>query len=440
MSKVQIIKFCCAVCCVFSFSISWVLANTKLELEQKANALTLEATVDKALNWDSGLSGLVNKHKAQLEYVYQKQTEYYPQPNLSFSKDMNNSKKGYVSSISVTQLLYSFGRVSSQIESLKARGDQSILEVFVGADEVAERAALMYVDIKRYEEFIPLAEMQLQSVENITALARERSDAGAASKADLVQAEARLETARLQLNTLHLEHKNLLINLSQMIGEPVTKLSKERINKELYSSLCRSANIDFNAVPRVQMASAGVTVAQKDKEAARRDGMPTIALQGSYQHRINGQYDNGYSRNDHSIELIVNAPLGSVYTTGSKQRAASYQENAALDDLKYVKNIIENNWRNNQVKLDEIMLRIKTLDSRNIFLKEVVKLYKDQYVLLGQRSILDLLNADQELHQSRRELVAAEYDYLAISISCASQLGRFRESLNPSNTVRGVSR
>lgn len=96
--------------------------------------LTLQDAVIKSLDWDAGLSGLVNQYRAQLEAVYQKETEYYPQPGLGVSRSLNNSDKGYVTTASVSQLLYSFGRVSSQIDSLTARSDQSLLRVFVNAD------------------------------------------------------------------------------------------------------------------------------------------------------------------------------------------------------------------------------------------------------------------------------------------------------------------
>lgn len=395
--------------------------------------LTLQDAVIKSLDWDAGLSGLVNQYRAQLEAVYQKETEYYPQPGLGVSRTLNNSDKGYVTTASVSQLLYSFGRVSSQIDSLTARSDQSLLRVFVNADEVAEKTAMLYLDIKRYQDYIVLAEEQLVSVQHITDLARERTAAGAASRADLVQAEARLDTARLQLNTLKLEHENQILNLNRMTGISVGQLSPQPIDAALYSRQCYSQDIDFNTVPVVLVARAGLTIAQSDREAAKRESMPSIALQGSYQQRFDAKDTDRYGREDHSVELTVNVPLSNFYTSGSKQRMAGYQENAANADIQHTQNVVENNRRNQQIRLNELEQRMKLLDSRNLSLKDVTRLYQEQYVALGQRSIIDLLNADQEWHQSRRDYAAAKYDYLATSISCASQLGRFRESLQLSN-------
>ncbi len=395
--------------------------------------LTLQDAVIKSLDWDAGLSGLVNQYRAQLEAVYQKETEYYPQPGLGVSRSLNNSDKGYVTTASVSQLLYSFGRVSSQIDSLTARSDQSLLRVFVNADEVAEKTAMLYLDIKRYQEFIVLAEEQLVSVQHITDLARERTAAGAASRADLVQAEARLDTAQLQLNTLKLEHENQILNLNRMTGISVGQLSSQPIDATMYSQQCYSQDIDFNTVPVVLVARAGLTIAQSDREAAKRESMPSIALQGSYQQRFDAKDTDRYGREDHSVELTVNVPLSNFYTSGSKQRMAGYQENAANAEIQHTQNVVENNWRNQQVRLNELEQRMKLLDSRNLSLKDVTRLYQEQYVALGQRSIIDLLNADQEWHQSRRDYAAAKYDYLATSISCSSQLGRFRESLQLSN-------
>ena len=395
--------------------------------------MTLQDAVIKSLDWDAGLSGLVNQYRAQLEAVYQKETEYYPQPGVGLSRSLNNSDKGYVATASVSQLLYSFGKVSSQIDSLVARSDQSMLRVFVNADEVAEKTAMLYLDIKRYQEYIVLAEEQLGSVRHITDLARERTAAGAASRADLVQAEARLDTAQLQLNTLKLEHENQILNLNRMTGASVSLLSGQPIDSSLYSQQYYAQNIDFNAVPVVLVARAGLTIAQSDREVAKREAMPSIGLQGTYQQRFDAKDTDRYGREDHSVELTVNVPLSNFYTSNSKQRMAVYQENAANSEIRHTQNIVENNWRNQQIRLNELEERMKLLASRNLSLKDVTRLYQEQYVALGQRSIIDLLNADQEWHQSRRDYAAAKYDYLATSISCSSQLGRFRESLQLSN-------
>lgn len=395
--------------------------------------LTLQDAVIKSLDWDAGLSALVNQYRAQLEAVYQKETEYYPQPGLGVSRSLNNSDKGYVTTAGVSQLLYSFGRVSSQIDSLAARSDQSLLRVFVNADDVAEKTAMLYLDIKRYQEYIGLAEEQLVSVQHITDLARERTAAGAASRADLVQAEARLDTARLQLNTLKLEHENQILNLNRMTGISVGRLSSQPIDGAMYSQQCYSPDIDFNTVPVVLAARAGLTVAQSDREAAKRESMPSIALQGSYQQRFDAKDTDRYGREDHSVELTVNVPLSNFYTSGSRQRMAGYQENAANAEIQHTRNVAENNRRNQQLRLSELEQRMKLLDSRNLSLKDVTRLYQEQYVSLGQRTIIDLLNADQEWHQSRHDYAAAKYDYLATSISCSSQLGLFRESLQLSN-------
>ncbi|OBU10750.1 TolC family protein [Morganella psychrotolerans] len=395
--------------------------------------MTLQDAVVKSLDWDAGLSGLVNQYRAQLEAVYQKETEYYPQPGAGISRSLNNSDKGYVATASVSQLLYSFGKVSSQIDSLVARSDQSMLRVFVTADEVAEKTAMLYLDIKRYQEYIVLAEEQLSSVRHITDLARERTAAGAASRADLVQAEARQDSAQLQLNTLKLEHENQILNLNRMTGVSVSLLSEQPVDSSLYSRQCYAQNIDFNSVPVVLVARAGLTIAQSDREVAKREVMPSIGLQGTYQQRFDAKDTDRYGREDHSVELTVNVPLSNFYTSNSKQRMAAYQENAANSEIRHTQNIVENNWRNQQIRLNELEERMKLLDSRNLSLKDVTRLYQEQYVALGQRSIIDLLNADQEWHQSRRDYVAAKYDYLATSISCSSQLGLFRESLQLSN-------
>ena len=70
--------------------------------------------------------------------------------------------------------------------------------------------------------------------------------------------------------------------------------------------------------------------------------------------------------------------------------------------------------------------RLTSLEARQASIQEARMLYGRQYLDLGTRPLLDLLNAEQEIYQSRFELAGTRSDLLRLDVDCLYNTGALR--------------
>ena len=64
------------------------------------------------------------------------------------------------------------------------------------------------------------------------------------------------------------------------------------------------------------------------------------------------------------------------------------------------------------------------IDERIASIKTTRDLYREQYLQLGTRSLLDLLNAEQEYHSASFDRVESTYEVQRLAVECLYQSGR----------------
>lgn len=79
------------------------------------------------------------------------------------------------------------------------------------------------------------------------------------------------------------------------------------------------------------------------------------------------------------------------------------------------------------------------VDERIASIRITRDLYREQYLQLGTRSLLDLLNAEQEYHGARFEQVDNAHDLLRLAVECWYQSGRLADEFSLDTRLRDVS-
>ena len=72
--------------------------------------------------------------------------------------------------------------------------------------------------------------------------------------------------------------------------------------------------------------------------------------------------------------------------------------------------------------------RLPVLAARVQSTQRTRDLYREQYLQLGTRSLLDLLNAEQEFHGARFEQAESVHEVQRLAVECLYQSGRLREA------------
>ncbi|MEW9220320.1 TolC family protein, partial [Klebsiella pneumoniae] len=88
--------------------------------------------------------------------------------------------------VSVSQMLYDFGKVSSSVRAADAAVAQQQAMVMLNIDQVAHDTAGAVVQLQGYQKLVKIAQAQVDSLKHIGDLIRQRNDAGATSLSDVV--------------------------------------------------------------------------------------------------------------------------------------------------------------------------------------------------------------------------------------------------------------
>lgn len=175
-----------------------------IEVQARADISHADST---SLDLIRAIQIAVNRHPAIAQTLAQLSSEYsqvdvakagyWPQVQAGVSTGrMGTSEAGrQLLSVNATQMLYDFGKVSSNVEAAQASVDQQKAVVLKQIDAIALQTAEAIVNVRRYQELKKIAEQQVSGVARILEITRLRARAGISSQADPVQAQARYEGA-----------------------------------------------------------------------------------------------------------------------------------------------------------------------------------------------------------------------------------------------------
>jgi outer membrane protein, adhesin transport system len=140
-------------------------------------------------------------------------------------------------------------------------------------------------------------------------------------------------------------------------------------------------------------------------------------------------------RNDYNFGLSVSSPL---YRGGANQArirgagAALGAADAAEARVRLETGRLLAEARRQVASYENVAA---ILDARESKMRETGKLYRLQYLQMGTRTLVDLLNAEQELHQARFDLVNTLHDLRRLEVDCLFYAGREREAVGLAGTM-----
>lgn len=315
--------------------------------------------------------------------------------------------------LSLTQLVYDFGKTNSAISQSSAQRDSYRYQLMATLSTVAEKTALSYVDVQRYTELTRAAQENIVALKNVQQLAKLRSSAGLSSTSDELQTQTRVAGMQATLEQYNAALKSARARLSVLTGIDARQLSPLPSALEVQQDSLDS--IDYTLIPTVLAARTMESSAQYGIERAKSQHWPTLSLKGG---RTRYESDNR-SYWDDQIQLNVDAPLyqgGAVsarvrQAEGARAMAASQVDQARFDVLQKA-SVAMADWSGARGRMDAGKLQLENaLRAREV--------YKNEYTL-GKRSINDLLSVEQDVWQATSSKISAEYDSWASAVNYAS--------------------
>jgi len=411
----------------------------------------LRGAAQKAISTNPELTARLNALRASGSAVDAARGGLYPRVDLEAAaghtndrittrnpEGLNLSRSGVA--LSLTQLLWDANVIRSDVERLGHDKLVRWFELLDATETTALEAVRAHHDVMRQRSLLALAEDNYVQHRYVNTQIASRVRAGVGRGVDLEQANARLALAESNLTTETANLHDVTARYLRIVGE----LPPQRVGRRAASSVGLPVSAGEAASLAVQV-SASISASIENLRAARssakgRDG-------AAWQPRVEARLRSGAGRNfdgvpdqkrDTSAEVVLNWNL---YNGGSDQariRQAADLVNQAADqrdrtcrDARQVAAIAFNDTQ----KLAELLL---ALDRNVLAIEKARDAYRQQFDI-GQRSLLDLLNAENEVYTAKRAYANAEFDLLVAQARTLAATQRLTTQLGLTRPDAGVA-
>ncbi|MFA0812477.1 TolC family outer membrane protein [Microbulbifer epialgicus] len=414
----------------------------KNDVEQ--SELSMFDAVHRAVGWHPLIAESIGNLYRQRQGVKAARSAYYPQLSAGIIAGQDTEYKregdGHAIQLNVSQLLFDFGKVSSNVNRAKASVRRSQAQVLQSIDEVARQTAKATVEVQRYQALLQSSEEQIEGVSSITHLVQIRKERGASSRSDVLQAQSRMAAAQAskqRIEALLSRWRSTLQNLTGL----QSPLRVSMAVPEDVAQACDGQSFDLSAVPEVLIAEASRAEAMAQLDESKANAWPTFSLDANVNQYLDQAYvdANVFDEQESSVFINVSMPIyqGGRISAGKEGAGYALLSADAAKDTAQLQTVQK--YREAQEEAEGLMRSLGTLSSRESAIAETRDLYKQQYSILGTRTLIDLLNAEQELHLARIEKNNTIYDLHLLKIDCLYSRSGFRNafSLN-GRQIQGV--
>ncbi|RZU98918.1 TolC family outer membrane protein [Spiribacter vilamensis] len=328
--------------------------------------------------------------------------------------------------LTLTQSIFDGFFTRSEVERLSNAELVRYYELLDAAERTALEALVAYQDVRRQRDLVDLARDNYQQHLDVQAQVQESTEAGVARGADFQQIEARVAQAESNLINETSNLHDVSARYRRIVGlPPADQLDSDVLEDavmagDLEAALMRAYenNPSFRAALR-DIESSRATI---DRE--RSAYLPSLDLNASY--GVDNRTDLG--ARDTRREARIGVELRVNLFNGGSDRAATESAVEQLSAAQSQRDIACRNIRqtmeiayNDVGKLAEQM---EVLNKYRLSGDRVRVAYRDQFQI-GQRTLLDVLDSENEFFQAARSYVNAQVDHqiaIAEALTAGGQL------------------
>lgn len=302
----------------------------------------------------------------------------------------------------------------------------------IAGQDLILRVAQAYFDVLIAQDNVQLAGAQKTAIAEQLEQAKRNFEVGSATITDTHEARARYDLTVAQeiaaQNDLEIRKRTL----QQLINTMPKDL--KHLGKEFKLEAPQPADMEkwvddaqLNS-PQLAIAQAGAEIAEKEVARNRGGHYPTVDLVANYSNSNanGGSFGVGSDNTNKSIGVQLNIPLFQGGAINSKWREAEANRERAKQELEDTRRSVALRTRQAYLGVVSGIAQVKALQQALISSESVLeasKLGQD----VGVRTNLDVLNAQQQLYSTRRDLYQAEYDYLVSQLRLKAAVGSLGE-------------
>ncbi|MDD2684806.1 MAG: TolC family outer membrane protein [Gallionella sp.] len=366
---------------------------------------------------------------------------YLPKVDLSMSsgknyrndtliRDLSYSQR--TSTLTLTQMLWDGFGTRSQVRQFDYAKRVRIHELHEVSESIALAAGQAYYDVLRYRKLVGFAEDNYIRHRSVFVQVQEKVKAGVGRRVDLEQASGRLALAEANLLTETSNLHDVSARFLRIVGEqPAVEMDvAEFATTAMPADVTAALRQTEEHNPSLRAAIENVRAAEASVDVRRSTFQPRVDLRLRQDHSTNLSGYSGPS-NTRAAEVVVNWNL----FNGLSDKASVKQYNELLNEARDIRDKTCRDVRqtatiayNDTRKLSE---QIGYLEQHRLSIEKARDAYRKQFDI-GQRSLLDLLDTENELFQAKRAYVNAEFDLKVANVRTLAGSGVLLSSLGVS--------
>lgn len=342
---------------------------------------------------------------------------YYPSLSLSGGpQEFDIGETVY--DVTVSQMLYDWGRIDSQVDSAKATQRQLSASAEVTREDAALDIVETYLDVLVAQRRIDAVRRHVRLLDDIRAMTEARGADGYSDRSE--QDRAGLEIARAQ-EQLALEKGALLDAGNQfmlLVGAPAEGLAEPRPQSMQRYLATRDMPRLITGSPLYQRALEDTNLAQAELRGTKAALLPQLNLEASATRREIG----GRLQNDSMVNLRLRMDTLQGLSNFQRPTAAAQR----LESASWGQDAIQRDIRRQLQSLfdigDSLLWREHALAVQVRDSEQVGGLYREQFEV-GRRDVIDLLTVQRERFEAERQLIVLQVERLRLEYRAAAQIG-----------------
>lgn len=360
----------------------------------------------------------------KIDYTYGSGREFLRQPGVA---DKDFSRNGHT--LTLNQMLYDGFATSSDVKRLDKARLTRYFELVDAAENAALEAGRAYYDVMRYRLLLLLAESNYVEHRASYEQLLRRAQSGAGRRVDVEHAASRLALAELNLNTEAANLHDVTARFIRLVGEtpPPVLFPPSGLATDFPASEPDALKLAFRQNPSLRAAVENLESAQHDAELRRAGLFPRLDLRLRNEATDNYQGAVG-TRQNNIAEVVFSYNIFNGGADMARQKVYAERKNLALDlrdkacrDIRQTLSIAYNDVERLKAQLSNLDLQVSSIEKTR-------DAYKAQFNI-GQRSLLDLLDTENELLNARRTAVNSDMDLGIAYLRTQAGIGRLMEFL-----------
>ncbi len=311
------------------------------------------------------------------------------------------------------QMLFDGFATSAEVKRLGSTARVRYYELQSSMQNLTLETVKTYIDLLRYRQFVKYAQDNYAAHKQIFDRIQERTSSGVGRKVDLEQANGRLALAEASLLEATTSLHDAMAKYQRLVGEvPAATLAEPSYYQAgVAESSLKALQITYQKNPDLLAAIENIEASKHEVDTRKSKYLPRADLQGTANLAVSSNGENSTNAADNA-QLVVSMNL----FNGLSDKAAINQSEERLNGSADLKDKVCLDTRQQLALAYNDTLQLKSQlayrDQHQLSIEKAREAYRKQYDI-GQRTLLDLLDTENEYFQARKAYTNTERDLQA---------------------------